>query len=404
MAMDDTLTANHALQILNRCPNLVYVYDVIEQRNAYANREIATVLGYTEAEIQALGAALFVTLMHPDDLQRLPSHHERLMAASDEDVCEFEYRMRHKDGDWRWLVSRDVIFARLADGQVRQYLGVVEDISQKRHALDWAQRALAMTPLLVYVFDYETQQNIYANGQLSDVLGYSTEELQSMGSNMLKTLMDPDDFQALPAVQQQILQANDEDTVRTSYRMRRKDGSWAWIQDHVRVFMRTSDGRVKQYMGATQDISDRKREEEERIQLQEQVIEAQQLALRELSTPLIPVSNDVLVMPLIGTIDSQRASLVMETLLEGVAEKQASTVIVDITGVQMVDSQIANALIRAAQAINLLGAQAVITGIRPEVAQTIVGLGIDLGAIVTRGTLQSGIAYALRLSGERPGG
>ncbi|NTV64638.1 MAG: STAS domain-containing protein, partial [Oscillochloris sp.] len=116
----------------------------------------------------------------------------------------------------------------------------------------------------------------------------------------------------------------------------------------------------------------------------------------ELSTPLLPLANRVLALPLVGTIDSTRAQQVIETLLHGVAEHQASTTIIDITGVHVVDTQVANALIHAAQAVKLLGAQVILTGIRPEVAQTLVSLGTNLGDIVTRGTLQEGIAYAMR--------
>lgn len=126
----------------------------------------------------------------------------------------------------------------------------------------------------------------------------------------------------------------------------------------------------------------------------EEVITAQKAALRELSTPLIPISDTVMIMPLIGTIDTARAQQVIETLLEGVSTSRARTAIIDITGVLLVDTQVANALIQAAQAVKLLGAQVVLTGIRPEVSQTLVGLGVDLRGIVTKSTLQSGIAYA----------
>jgi rsbT co-antagonist protein RsbR len=85
---------------------------------------------------------------------------------------------------------------------------------------------------------------------------------------------------------------------------------------------------------------------------------------------------------------------VIETLLAGVAASRATTAILDITGVQVVDTQVANALLRAAQAVKLLGARVVLTGIRPEIAQTLVGLGVDLGSITARATLQSGIAFA----------
>jgi rsbT co-antagonist protein RsbR len=97
---------------------------------------------------------------------------------------------------------------------------------------------------------------------------------------------------------------------------------------------------------------------------------------------------------LIGAIDSDRARQVLEALLSGIERSQARVAILDITGVPLVDTQVAKSLIVAAQAVRLLGARIVLTGIRPEVAQTLVGLGVDLGDIVTHSTLQSGISYA----------
>jgi Anti-anti-sigma regulatory factor (antagonist of anti-sigma factor) len=133
---------------------------------------------------------------------------------------------------------------------------------------------------------------------------------------------------------------------------------------------------------------------EERLQLQEQIIAMQARTLAELSTPLIPLNKRVLLMPLIGAFDSQRTQLTVDRLLHGVAEYHASVVILDITGVPIVDTHVASALMQAAQAVRLLGAEVVLTGIRPEVAQTLVGMGVSLQGIVTRGTLQSGIEYA----------
>jgi len=141
-----------------------------------------------------------------------------------------------------------------------------------------------------------------------------------------------------------------------------------------------------------ENITERKRVEQAR----EEMIRAQQATLAELSTPLIPLSDQVMVMPLIGSVDSRRAQQVIETLLEGISTSGARVAILDITGVPLVDTQVANALLRAAQAVKLLGAQVVLTGIRPEVAQTLVGLGADLSGIVTRSSLQSGISYAAR--------
>jgi rsbT co-antagonist protein RsbR len=148
-------------------------------------------------------------------------------------------------------------------------------------------------------------------------------------------------------------------------------------------------------VGRGQDITERRQIEEERQRLQEELIQAQAAALEELSTPLIPISDKTLVMPLVGRIDSRRAARVLEALLNGITLQHADLAIIDITGVSVVDTQVANAIIQTARAVKLVGAQVVLTGIRPEVAQTLVSLGVDLGDIVTRSTLQSGIAYSL---------
>ncbi len=148
------------------------------------------------------------------------------------------------------------------------------------------------------------------------------------------------------------------------------------------------------------DITERKRAEEERERLQREIIETQQQALRELSTPIVPVLKGVLVMPLVGSIDTERAQQVMETLLEAISHYQAAVVIIDITGVPMVDTRVANHLLQVTRAAALLGSGCMLVGISPEVAQTIVSLGVDLSAIATHSNLQSGIQYALSRMGK----
>jgi rsbT co-antagonist protein RsbR len=148
--------------------------------------------------------------------------------------------------------------------------------------------------------------------------------------------------------------------------------------------------------GISTDITALKRSECEREALHNQIIAAQQAMVRELSTPLIPIAPGVVLMPLVGSIDTSRAQQVIETLLEGVGEHAAGMAILDVTGISVIDSQVANALLHAARAVKLLGAQVVLTGIGPEVAQTLIGIDADLSGITTPGTLQNGIAYALR--------
>lgn len=195
-------------------------------------------------------------------------------------------------------------------------------------------------------------------------------------------------------------------TYEIEHRLRHKTGKWLWILSRAKVFVRDEQGRGIRMMGTIRDITRRKEAEEElkrfeleRAALQQRVISAQRAALKELSTPLLPIAEDVVVMPLIGTIDSHRAQQFMETLLDGVGANRARTVIVDVTGVQIVDTQVASSLVNASRAVRLLGAEVVLTGIRPEVARTLVSMGADLGDIVILGSLRSGIAHALRRGG-----
>jgi ABC-type sugar transport system substrate-binding protein/anti-anti-sigma regulatory factor len=129
-------------------------------------------------------------------------------------------------------------------------------------------------------------------------------------------------------------------------------------------------------------------------QLQATRISAQLSLIQELSTPVIPISDAIMIMPLIGAIDSGRAQQIMEAMLGAIAQHSARYLIVDISGMAVVDTTIAHHLIQAARAVQLLGARVLLVGINPEIAQTLVGLGVDFGTLDTHATLQSGFEYA----------
>jgi anti-anti-sigma regulatory factor len=130
-------------------------------------------------------------------------------------------------------------------------------------------------------------------------------------------------------------------------------------------------------------------------------LSASQDALRELSAPVIPVLPGVLVAPLVGALDSARAQMLTSNLLSAVEQQHAHYIIFDITGVPLVDTHVARVLIQSTTAIQLLGAQVLLVGIRPEVAQTMVALNVDLGAIVTYSNLQEAVTTLLRHDGWR---
>lgn len=131
----------------------------------------------------------------------------------------------------------------------------------------------------------------------------------------------------------------------------------------------------------------------------QRIIEAQKAALLELSTPIIPVMQGIIILPLIGSIDTQRAREIMRALLEGIAEHRAKVVILDITGVPLVDTGVANHLDKTVKAARLKGAHTIITGISDSVAETIVELAIDWTSMTTLRDLQSGLVRALEMLG-----
>ena len=133
----------------------------------------------------------------------------------------------------------------------------------------------------------------------------------------------------------------------------------------------------------------------------EGVIQRQQRELLELSTPVVQLWDDILALPLIGTLDSGRTQVVMESLLEKIVETGASIAIIDITGVPTVDTLVAQHLMKTVAAARLMGADCIISGIRPQIAQTIVHLGVDLSAVTTKASLADAFAVALKRSGAK---
>ena len=138
----------------------------------------------------------------------------------------------------------------------------------------------------------------------------------------------------------------------------------------------------------TYDISERKKNEEQ--------LEEQAKAIAELSTPVIQLWEGILALPLIGKVDSARAKQIMENLLNKIIKTQSSQVVIDITGLPIVDTAVASRLMRTVDAARLLGAECILTGISPIIAQTLVTIGVDLGRITTLATLNMGLDFALK--------
>ncbi|MEG4317832.1 MULTISPECIES: response regulator [unclassified Microcoleus] len=174
--------SQHFIQaIADSNPNLLYVYDLIEQRNVYSNRQIAAILGYNVREIEDMGTAMMPNLMHPEDMLAFCEHIQKFDRAESGQIIELQYRMRHRNGEWRWMHSWDTVFLRQADGKPKQLLGTANDITDRKLAeeklLASQQRIsflLQQTPIAVIELNLNLEI-ITWNPAAEAIFGYSEQ-------------------------------------------------------------------------------------------------------------------------------------------------------------------------------------------------------------------------------------
>lgn len=248
---------------------------------------------------------------------------------------------------------------------------------------------VSMTPGLVWFGpvspDLTSYRAVYMSQYLFRVTGYTAKQwLETPG--FWRSIIHPEDREH---ILQEAPLAMAQGRVIGPYRIIASDGRVLWIQSQT-LIERDAAGVPLRMHGLTLDMTSFQQAETERMRLREEVANQAQRLL-ELSAPLIPVSEDVLVMPVIGTLDPARAQFALETVLGTITASRSRYLIVDLTGVSIVDPEGAAALLRMVQAVRLLGAQAVITGMRGEIAQAIIGLGIDLQGVVVRASLRAAI-------------
>jgi anti-anti-sigma factor len=365
-------------------------------------------LGYQPGEL-AGHVSTWENMLHPEDrarVLRVVTEHMQTHSPS----FETEFRMRMKSGGWKWIQAKGKVFEWDEQGQATRMIGTHTDISERKRmeevlrkhadALQSAnmhlERILATMPLAVIVSDTDTVIQQW-NASAERIFGWKREEVEGKRS-YFDCIIPPHEQAIIRRVIEDMLAGRIVLKGGSSENRNQnitRDGRLITCQWYNSL-IHDNDGNIIGLMSLGNDITEQIRMEEERAAFQEQLIEAQRTALRELSAPLLPISDAVVLLPLIGGIDTHRAQQIMDTLLDGVARYRSDVAILDITGVSVVDTQVANVILHAAQAVQLLGAQVVLTGIGPAMARTLVGLGADLGNVTTRGSLQSGIAYAMK--------
>ncbi|EYF08727.1 PAS domain-containing protein [Chondromyces apiculatus] len=343
-------------------------------------------LGFTLPELRALR---FDDLLHPADRASTWIEFARLQAGGP--PGPFTNRYRRKDstyarvswghsvqvGERSYAVARDV-----SNGEDAQ--------ASLNTAHERLQHLLHSCDVVLYAFSVgEDPVLTFISENVSTMFGYTAEEFLSTPRLWFDNI-HPDDQERLPQTPSVLPSSG---TVCHEYRRRHKDGTYRWVREETKL-ARDLAGNPLEAFGSWQDITERKDFE--------RTIQQQANTLLELSTPLIPVTDEILVMPLIGMVDSHRAAQVMTTLLEGLGAHHARWAILDITGVGNIDATVADALVRTARAARLLGVAVALTGIRPDVASLLVTLDIDLADLTTFGTLQAGIVHAMGQAPARP--
>ena len=350
----------------------------------YWNAGAQKLLGYSAAAVLGKPASMFYT---DEDRATGMAEHE-LAAVRDSGRCEFEGWRVRQDGH-RFRAGVIVTAIRDEAGSVTGFAKVLRGIAaEQQNATNTFHALLEAAPDAMVIVGSDGRI-LFANAQTDQMFGYAREDLVGKEVEMLlpprfrgNHVRYRTEFFAEPSVRRM--------GIGLELFGLRRDGTEFPI-DISLAPLRIEAGLY--VSAAIRDVTERQ-EYEQRLRRQHEEI-------MELSTPVIQVWDKVLTLPLIGTLDSMRAARLTEGLLVRIGETQAEVVIFDISGVPTIDTMVAQHLLQTVQAAALMGTVSIMCGVRPETAQTMVHLGIDIGQLLARGTLQDALQLALRLLAER---
>jgi rsbT co-antagonist protein RsbR len=347
------------------------------------------VVGYTREELRG---AIALDFIHQGDIPRVLEIMER--AGEGVRLIRYEVRFRCKDGGHKWL-------AWTVNHQEGDSVGycIARDVTAHREALAERDRMLEemhrfralieATSDFVGITDGEGV-TVYINPAGLRTIGREDEA----GQVSLAACYPPE--VGAQVVSEHIPAAMRDGIWQGDTELMHRDGTRLPMSGII-VPLRDPAGAVRAFGSIMRDISSTKRLQAELVQRQQQ----QQEVLSAMATPIIRLWDDVVTLPIVGVVDSVRASEMKEALLHSVARTGARIAIVDMTGVDTVDTATADHIMRLMQGVQLLGAQGIITGIQPAVAQIMVSLGVDMGNVMTLRSLQEGLRYSLRKMGYR---
>ncbi|MBE9048249.1 PAS domain S-box protein [Pleurocapsales cyanobacterium LEGE 10410] len=252
------------VELADAVPGVLYVFDAIARRNLFVNSQADNLLGYTSEQILAMGTNFTNQVMHPEDLNCLPPHIEQLNQSRSPEVFKLEYRMRHRNGEWRWFCTHDRVYRRNADGSVRLILGIARDITHRkrveealRESEERLNRATIASGFGMWFRDFTTG-NIEWTDQCKKLFGL-TPDIE-VSYELFSHTLHPDDRDRVEETINQALKTKTEYV--NEYRVILPDGAIRWLRAKGKGFYNQA-GEAVSLMGTVEDISDRKQAEAE---------------------------------------------------------------------------------------------------------------------------------------------
>jgi PAS domain S-box-containing protein len=352
---------NFIRKIADAAPSIISAYNIHTGKYLFINQAFEKLLGYKKEEVMEKGLPFLISLVHPDDLQMLTEKNTQAIAmANDPDyvpvhevIMEFTYRLKHRNGNYRWLQTFATIFDRNADNEVEHLLNISADITEMveterkvKEQEHFIQQVADASPTVLYLFDVKSASIIYINKEIEHVLGYQPADVISMGNNIIPEVFHPDD-----AAQMQVrlkdynLAENPKFLFEFECRLKNVQGEWCWFLVREVVFRRNAKGKVSEVLGAALDISLRKEMEDklhhQTIALQQSNTSLQEFAYvasHDLKEPLRKIStfSDRLLTSFDKSLPAE-ANTYLEKIID--SSRRMQQLIDDLLSISMISSE-----------------------------------------------------------------
>ena len=348
---------NFIQKIADATPSIIASYNVNTGKYRFVSKGMKQLLGYDPEQVIASDVSFFTDILHPEDREAVIEKNQKALEtanmgghADNNTVVEFKYRIRHRNGNYRWFHTFGTIFDRNADNKVEHLLNISIDVTERMEAeqkileQEYFIRHIAdASPTVLYLFDVRGGSLLYINKEIDSVLGYTPDEILALGNRAIPELYHPADATKMS---ERLYEYNDVEHPKSLFqfecRMKHKNGEWRWLLVREIVFKRTVNGKISEVLGAALDITER-REMEEKLfnqtmelrQSNKSLEEYAYVASHDLKEPLRKISTfgDRLLNTSHSALDSEGRSY-LEKIIS--ASKRMQQMINDLLSVSMI--------------------------------------------------------------------